>query len=144
MHPQNYTTARQRREQTPFEELQQVFEALDDNELIEQLQATRWTGRPGYPIQVMWHTMVASFYLGIVHDTDLVRALRSNPLLASACGIDSPEGVPSKFAYCRFRKKLAAFNALVGKVLTQCVEELRKALPGFATTVAVDATDVKA
>ena len=30
------------------------------------------------------------------------------------------------------------------KVLTQCVERLRQALPGFGATVAVDATDVKA
>jgi IS5 family transposase len=88
--------------------------------------------------------MVASYYLGTVHDTDLVRALRSNPLLTSACGIKNHETIPSKFAYCRFRKKLVTFNDLVEKVLTECVERLRQALPGFGTTVAVDATDVKA
>jgi transposase len=88
--------------------------------------------------------MVASFYLGFVHDTDLVRALRSNPFLAAACGIKGPRGVPSKFAYCRFRKKLTAFNDLVAKVLTECVESLKKAVPDFGTTISVDATDVKA
>lgn len=128
----------------PYESLQAVFEALPDQELLKVLEATRWTGRPGYPIRVMWHTLVASFYLGIIHDSDLVRALRNNPLLASACGIDSPEGIPSKFAYCRFRKKLAAFNDQVGKVLADCVEALRGELPDFGKTVAVDATDVKA
>jgi hypothetical protein len=92
----------------------------------------------------MWRTLVASFYLGIVHDTDLIRALHANPLLATACSIRRREDIPSKFAYCRFRKKLVGFNELVGKVLTQSVERLREALPGLGATLAVDATDVKA
>ncbi|MCH8066006.1 MAG: transposase [Chloroflexi bacterium] len=142
MTQQQYTTARERR--GPFDELQRLFQALDDGDLVAALQATRWTGRPGYPIRVMWRTLVASFYLGIIHDTDLVRALRSNPLMASACGIQRPKDVPSKFAYCRFRKKLITFNDLVAKILSQCVETLKDALPDFGATVAVDATDVRA
>ncbi len=125
-------------------ELRAIFDNLPDRKLLEALEKTRWTGRPGYPIKVMWHTLVASFYLGLVHDTDLVRTLHANPLLAVTCGINSPDGIPSKFAYCRFRKKLVAFNDLVASVLAQCVEALRNALPGFGDTVAVDATDVKA
>ena len=142
MQHQQYTTPQRRR--GPFDELEHIFDALDDGDLINALEATRWTGRPGYPIRVMWHTLVASFYLGIIHDTDLVRALRSNPLLASVCGIDRSEDVASKFAYCRFRKKLITFNDLVARILSQCVETLKDALPGFGETVAVDATDVKA
>lgn len=143
MHQGNYTTtARERR--GPFEELQRLFEALDDGDLVSALEATRWTGRPGFPIRVMWRTLVASFYLGIVHDTDLVRALDSNPLLAAACGIEGPDRVPSKFAYCRFRRKLVGFNEIVADVLSSAVSRLRDALPGFGETVAVDSTDVKA
>ena len=144
MHAPYYNTGRQPREQAPFAELRGIFKALDDQTLLERLQQTRWTGRPGYPIRVMWRTIVASFVLGIVHDTDLIRTLHANPLLAAACGIRHRRDIPTKFAYCRFRKKLTAFNDLVGKVLTQSVERLRKALPGFGATVAVDATDVKA
>jgi IS5 family transposase len=144
MHAPYYNTGRQPRKQAPFEELRGIFKALDDQTLLERLQKTRWTGRPGYPIQVMWRTIVASFYLGIVHDTDLIRALHANPLLAATCGIRHRRDIPTKFAYCRFRKKLTAFNDLVGDVLARCVERLREALPGFGATVAVDATDVKA
>jgi hypothetical protein len=125
-------------------ELKAVFDNLHDDELIEALENTRWTGRPGYPIPIMWRTLVASFYLNIIHDTDLIRALHSNPLLAHACGIDDPSLIPSKYAYCRFRKKLTQFNDLVAKALAQCVEALKEAIPEFSETVAVDATDVKA
>ncbi len=144
MHQTQSITPRQRRDPQPFEELERILEALDDDELIDALEATRWTGRPGYPVRVMWHTIVASFYLGIIHDTDLVRALWSNPLLASACGIESADGVPSKYAYCRFRKKLTGFNELVADILTACVDVLKESLPGFGENVAVDSTDVKA
>jgi IS5 family transposase len=145
VYPSNFTTRQQTRAKPrPFAELQAVFEALPDNELLEALQATRWTGRPGYPIRAMWRSLVASFFLGIVHDTDLIRALQSNPLLAEACGIDWPDDVPSKFAYCRFRKKLVGFSDLVASLLTECVSRLREALPNFGQTIAVDSTDIKA
>lgn len=125
-------------------ELKAIFDNLHDDELVEALENTRWTGRPGYPIPIMWRTIVASFYLGIIHDTDLIRNLHANPLLAQACGINNPGLIPSKYAYCRFRKKLIHFNDLVAKALAQCVEALKQAIPGFSETVAVDATDVKA
>ena len=73
---QDVITRRQTREsEEPFSDLESLFEALPDGELVEALEATRRTGRPGYPIRVMWRTLVASFYLGIIHDTDLVRAV---------------------------------------------------------------------
>ncbi len=144
MDPTNLTTRQQTRGPSLRDDLAALFAALPDDELIEALEATRWTGRPGYPVRVMWRTIVVSFYMGIVHDTDLIRALHANPLLAEACGVDWPDGVPSKFAYCRFRRKLVALSELVGDVLARCVATLKEALPDFGRTVAVDATDVKA
>jgi len=144
MHHNNSTTPQQRRGPSLRDDLAALFDALPDDELIEALEATRWTGRPGYPVRMMWRTIVVSFYMGIVHDTDLIRALHANPLLAEACGVDWPDGVPSKFAYCRFRRKLVAFSDLVGDVLARCVETLKDTLPDFGRTIAVDATDVKA
>ncbi len=140
----NPTTPRQGRGTSPFADLTALFEALPDAALLAELEATRHTGRPGYAIPVVWRSLVASFYLGIVHDTDLVRALESNPLLAAACGIHSPDDVPSKFAICRFRRKLSGFRGAVSDVLMASVGQLRDKLPGFGHTVAVDATDVKA
>jgi hypothetical protein len=52
--------------------------------------------------------------------------------------------VPSKFAICRFRRKLAGFTDAVADVLATAVSRLRETLPTFGETVAFDSTDVKA
>jgi hypothetical protein len=74
----------------------------------------------------------------------LIRALESNPLLAAACGIDSPDHIPSVFAIGRFRRKLSEFRDAVSKVLEGAVGQLRATLTDFGHTVAFDSTDVKA
>ena len=140
----NLTTGRQRRGARPFADLEALFEALPDSDLLSALEATRHTGRPGYAIPVVWRLLVASFYLGLVHDTDVVRALESNPLLASTIGIEAPTDIPSVFAIGRFRRKLADFREAVSDVLVASVNSLRDRLPDFGKTIAFDATDVKA
>jgi hypothetical protein len=35
------------------EDLSGILDSLDVSRLIDELQATRWTGRPGYPIRAM-------------------------------------------------------------------------------------------
>jgi hypothetical protein len=140
---ENPTTVRQRRAD-PFSDLTVLLEALPDDDLLSALRATRHTGRPGYAIPVVWRSLVASFYLGIVHDTDLVRALEANPLLASVCGIGSRADIPSVFAIGRFRRKLTDFREAVAGVLTATVNRLKDTLPNFGETIAFDATDVKA
>ena len=53
-------------ERTTFaKELEAVFENLQDVELLKALEKTRWTGRPGNPIKVMWKTTIASYVLDI-------------------------------------------------------------------------------
>ena len=121
-----------------------VFENLADEGLLGALEATRWTGRPGYPLQAMWRTYVASYVLNISTFTGLIRALRDNPLLAAACGIDNPDEIPSKYAYCRFLKKLTRFRADLDGCMAALSSNLAGQLPGFGETVAIDSTDLKA
>jgi hypothetical protein len=68
--------------ETRFERiLKPIFEALPDGELLEALKATRHTGRPGYPIEVMWHTIVAMYVLNLKTYSQLIKELQNNPLL---------------------------------------------------------------
>ena len=124
--------------------LRLVFDNLHDEKLLEALEATRWTGRPGYPIRVMWRTYIASYVLNVGTFTGLIRELHANPFLAYLCGITSREAIPSKYAYCRFLKKLVAHKELVLECMASLAGELGRALPGFGEIVAVDSTDIHA
>lgn len=108
--------------------------------LIEDLEATRRTGRPGYPISVMVKTVLAGFVLNIPTDTGLIRGLGDNPLLSHLCGIFHPDEIPSPWAYSRFRKKLLANRELFMECMAALVSDLNEAIPGFGETVAIDST----
>ncbi len=130
-------------ERTAFaKELQAVFENLYDEELLEALEKTRWTGRPGYPTKVMWRTIIAANVLDIPTIQELIRTLHRNPFVAIQCGISSEEEIPTRFAYYRFVKKLISHTELIEKCMAKTLEAIKKQLPGFGDVVVVDSTDV--
>lgn len=130
-------------ERTAFaKELRAVFENLHDEELIEALENTRWTGRPGFPIKIMWKTIIASYVLDIFTIQGLIRMLHRNPLVAVQCGICSDEEIPTRFAYYRFVKKLISHTALIEKCMAKTIEAIKDKLPEFGETIVVDSTDV--
>lgn len=124
--------------------LQHLFDNLEDEELLDALHKTRWTGRPGYPIEVMWRTYIAGYYLNIPTFTGLIRELKRNPCLAYICGIEAAQDVPTKYAYCRFLKKLVAHTGLIEKCCNKLVRRLNRDLPGFGRTWAIDSTAIHA
>lgn len=123
-------------------ELDDVFDNLHDEELLKALKETRWTGRPGYPIEVMWRTLIASYVLDIPTIQGLIRTLHSNPFIAMRCGIKSDEEIPTRFAYYRFIKKLIGHRDLIEICMGKTVEALMKKRPGFGEIVAVDASEI--
>lgn len=130
-------------ERTAFtKELEAVFNNLHDAELINALEATRHTGRPGYPIKIMWHTLVASYVFDIPTIEGLIRRLKGDPFIAVLCGICSESEVPSRFSYYRFIKKLIGFQTLIEKCMADTVTELKKRLPDLGETIAIDGTDI--
>lgn len=134
-------------EKTAFaKELKPVFDNLHDEELIEALKRTRWTGRPGYPIKVMWRTIIASYVLNFPTFASLIRNLHNNPLLALTCGITSYDGIPTKYAYSRFIGKLSQpyHVVMVKNVMRSLTRSLYETLPDFGKSVAIDSTDLKA
>ncbi len=129
-------------ERTTFaKELEAVFENLQDGELLEALEKTRWTGRPGNPMRVMWRTIITSYALDIPTIEGLRRRLQE-PFLAIQCGILSEKQIPSRFAYYRFIKKLTAHTTLIEKCMAKTIEVIKDKLPGFGETIVVDSTDV--
>jgi len=125
-------------------QLNAIFRSIPDETLIAALKAP--TGRPGYTVEVLWKTYIASVVLGLPTFASLIRTLQNNPLIAVACGITSYEGIPTKFAYSRFMRKLSQprYVVLVKNIMGSLTRSLYDTLSDFGKSVAIDSTDLKA
>jgi transposase len=125
-------------------QLHAIFDTLPDEELIADLTAR--TGRPGYTVKILWRTYVAMAVLNLPSFASLIRALQNNPYVAIACGITNPEGIPTKFAYSRFMRKLSKpkYVVMVKNIMRSLTRSLYEKLPEFGKSVAIDSTDLKA
>ncbi len=94
--------------------------------LVADLEATRWTGRPGYPIRTMvGMALVKSLYV-LPTWTRTVRLIEEHAALADAIG-----GTPSEWACYRFMSKLREHSA----ALAECVGGSRSCFaPSFPAT----------
>lgn len=127
-------------------ELERVFKELPDEELLLKLKGPRRRGRPGYNPSILWHCYITYYYLGLPSVSDLIRLLYDNPFIASVCGIEWPEDIPSQPTFSRFFTKLSRrlIQAEVNKVFHFLTQKLYAELPEFGKSVAMDATDLKA
>jgi transposase len=125
-------------------QLNAIFGSIPDGDLLASLKAK--TGRPGYTVEVLWKTYIAMVVLGLPTFANLIRTLQNNPLLCVACGITSPDGIPTKFAYSRFMRKLSQPKhvVMVKNIMRELTRRLYKTLPDFGKNVAIDSTDIKA
>ena len=108
-------------------QLEAIFNTIPEDELLSALKVY-YAGRNGYTYRVLWRTYVAMAVLNLPSFAALIRTLGNNPYIAQACGIMSPDAVPSKFAYSRFvnklrRRKPVAFVKDIMRALTRrCYE----------------------
>jgi len=120
----------------------QIMRLLDSPEvrdLIADLGATRWTGRPGYPIRTMvGATLVKSLYV-LPTWTRTVALVTEHAALRSAIG-----GTPSVDACYRFTRKLREHKALLDTCVAQVVLSLREQFPEYGEHVAIDGSDLPA
>ncbi|MDQ4031995.1 MAG: transposase [Actinomycetota bacterium] len=120
----------------------QVAALLDSPEitrLIADLQETRWTGRPGYPIRAMVGlALVKSIYV-LPTWSRTVRLVAEHAALRAAIG-----DAPSVHAAYRFTVKLREH----GDMLTACIDRvltaLQERLPDMASDLAIDGSDLPA
>ena len=126
-------------------QLEAIFNTIPEDELLRALKVY-YAGRNGYTYKILWRTYVAMSILNLPSFAALRRTLENNPYIAEACGINRPEGIPSKFAYSRFMRKLQTrYNVkLVKDIMRNLTRECYATFPNFAKSVAIDATDLKA
>jgi hypothetical protein len=123
----------------------EVAELLDSPEirqLIEGLEATRWTGRPGYPIRTMVGLCLAKARYAVPTWTKAVALVCEHVALQRVLGCEGEP--PSVYAAYRFAEKLRKHGAMVERCIDRVVKGLRSELPIYGTDLAIDASDLPA
>jgi transposase len=123
----------------------EIAELLDSPEiasLIEQLDATRWTGRPGYSIRTMVGMALAKSLYAIPTWTRVVRLVSEHTSLQAALSCEGD--CPSEWACYRFSRKLRQHKHLLDACIGSVLDRLREANPGMGENVAIDGSDLPA
>jgi transposase len=126
-------------------QLEAIFNTIPEDELLRTLKVY-YAGRNGYTYRVLWRTYVAMSVMNLPSFAALIRALKDNPYVAQACGITSPDAIPSKFAYSRFMRKLQIKHSevMIKNIMRTLTLKCYETFPDFGKSVAIDATDLKA
>ncbi len=124
----------------------QLAAVLDSPEiaaLVSELEATRWTGRPGYPIRSMVGMALAKSIYAIPTWTKTVALAREHVALRLAI-CKWGEDVPSVYACYRFTAKLRAYSDLLDRCIAGVIASLHEHHPGMGENVAIDGSDMPA
>jgi hypothetical protein len=131
----------------PRSDAVQVAALLDSPEIAElvaELAATRWTGRPGYPIRTMVGMALVKSVYTLPTWTRTVALVSEHAALRIALGCSDPISVPSVHACYRFTAKLRAQKPLLDACLDRVTDALHEQMPTLGNTVAIDASDMPA
>jgi hypothetical protein len=120
-------------------ELAALIDSPEISALIDELEATRWTGRPGYPVRAMVGLALVKSLYAIPTWTRTVALVREHAALKATLGC-----APSVFACYRFAEKLRRFDSLLQACISRVVARLRTELPEMGQDVCIDASDLPA
>jgi transposase len=124
----------------------QLADLLDSPEiaaLVSELEATRWTGRPGYPLRSLVGMALAKSLYAIPTWTKTVALVREHVALRlTICKWG--EDVPSVYACYRFAVKLRAYRHLLDACLDRVTAGLHDLHPDMGRDVAIDGSDMPA
>jgi hypothetical protein len=125
---------------------EQVGVLLDSPEiaaLVSELEATRWTGRPGYPLRSMVGMALAKSIYAVPTWTRTVALVREHSGLRAAIVAGSGD-VPSVYACYRFTAKLRQFEDILTACIARVTASLSERLPEYGRNVAIDGSDMPA
>lgn len=123
-------------------ELSRLLASPEIDHMIAELEATRWTGRPGYPVRSMVGMALAKSLYAIPTWTRTAALVAEHAALAA---VIAPDGdVPSVYACYRFTTKLREHKHLLDECIASVVEALKRANPLVGWDVAIDASDMPA
>ncbi|HEV2773345.1 MAG TPA: transposase [Thermoleophilaceae bacterium] len=121
-------------------ELAGLLDSPEIGRLIAELDETRWTGRPGYPLRAMVGMALAKSLYAIPTWTRTVRLVREHAALRLALGGE----VPSVYACYRFAAKLRGYQGLLDACIARVLFSLKTAIPDLGCDLTIDASDLPA
>jgi hypothetical protein len=122
--------------------LKSLLDSPEIGQLIEELQATRWTGRPGYPIRTMIGLALAKSLYAIPTWTKTVALVADHWKLQRVLGCEGEP--PSVWSAYRFAEKLRDNGEMVERCIDGVVAGLKEKLPSYGRDLAIDASDMPA
>lgn len=123
-------------------ELARLLDSPEIGLLIEELQTTRWTGRPGYPIRTMVGLTLCKSLYALPTWTKTVALVREHWALQRALGCEGDP--PSVYAAYRFAEKLRKHGDKLERCIDGVIEGLRSKLPSYGRDLSIDASDMPA
>jgi len=120
-------------------ELSSLLDSPEITALVTELEETRWTGRPGYPIRAMVGMALVKSLYAIPTWSRTARLVAEHPTLQATLGC-----CPSVYACYRFTEKLRTFKPMLDACVARVVGSLAEAEPEYGRDVAIDASDMPA
>jgi hypothetical protein len=127
----------------PLSAVGQLAGLLDSPEiaaLVSELEATRWTGRPGYPLRSMVGMALAKSIYAVPTWTKTVALAREHAALRFATAGDGD--VPSVYAVYRFTAKLNVYSDMLARCVARVTASLHAQLPELGRNIAIDGSDM--
>lgn len=126
--------------------IRQLLATLPDAPLLESLRAARGQGRNDYPVHVLWGVVVLTVALRHPSTEACLAELKRNEPLRRLIGIESEEGVPSKWNLSRFEETLGEepHRTHLKEVFRTLVQRLGAVVSDLGKDTAGDATGLSA
>lgn len=123
-------------------ELKQLLDLPEIAGLISELEATRWTGRPGNPVKTMVGLCLVKAMYALPTWTRVVALVSDHWKLQRVLGCEG--NPPSVWSAYRFAAKLRENGEMVERCIDSVVAGLKEKLPSYGRDLAIDASDMPA
>jgi len=125
-----------------LERLDLALEGIEDEKLMQKLEAKRGKGRNDYPIRVMWNLLIAMIVFCHKNVESFRRELSRNSQLRRKCGLcdyaKKKHLIPPSRVFSGFIKMLSEEAEEIAEIFKVQVEELYEMIPGFGKKLAGD------
>jgi len=113
-------------------EVKRLLESPEIQRLVADLRETRWTGRPGYPVQAMVGLCLVKAMYALPTWTRVVALVKDHWALQRALGCDGDP--PSVWSAYRFASKLRENAPMVERCIHSVVAGLKRSCRATAAT----------